>query len=87
MSGVDNPDEIERAAAQLSALEKSLAQEEQRIRSTMNHLHLRTTDPGGRIRAEVTEAARQVNLARIKLDENAKRMRRVAQELRNTRIS
>lgn len=86
MSGVDNPDEIDRASSALAGLERKLGEDEGAIRRTMNTLQLRSTDPGGRMRNEVVEAARLVNQARIKLEAASKAMRRVAQELRNTRI-
>jgi outer membrane protein TolC len=86
MSGVDDPDEIERAAAALAAAQKSLAQEETRIRGIMASLQLRSTDPGGRTRSAVNDAARQITQARITLDDTSKRMRKAAQDLRNTRI-
>lgn len=86
MSGVDDPDEIDRAAAALLAAERRLGEEENRVRGQMAILRLKSTDPGGRTQAEFQAAANKINQARTTFQDLAKNMRRAAQELRNARI-
>lgn len=86
MSGVDDPDEIDRAAAALQAAERRLGEEEKRVRGQMSVLRLKSTDPGGKTQSEFNAAANKITQARTTFQDLAKSMRRAAQELRNAKI-
>lgn len=86
MSGVDDPDEIDRAAAALAAAERRLGEEENKLRSQMSILKFKSIDPGGRSQSEFAGAVKQINQARTTFQDLSKSMRRAAQELRNARI-
>lgn len=86
MSGVDDPDEIDRAAAALVAAERRLGEEENKLRRQMSILKFKSIDPGGRTQSEFDGAVRNITQARKTLESVAQGMKRAAQELRNTRI-
>lgn len=82
---VDNPAELEHMASEWQRIEAELSQLERRLRNSLRTGLMRSTDPGGRVASSMNTAAGQLTTARTSLAENAQRVRKAAQELRNVR--